>query len=56
MNKDQLERLDYLRTKPKLTKDEWEEYEGLVKLQYETGHNDPQPDEENADEAENQPN
>lgn len=40
----QQERLEVLRYKPDLTDKEWEEYQKLVNLQYETGENDPKPD------------
>lgn len=55
MNKDQLERLEKLRTKANLTKKEWEEYEDLVRMQYKTGDNDPKSDVEEKPEDE-QPN
>lgn len=44
MNDKQKERIKELAKKPKLSPEEWEEYEGLIKLQYETGENDPKPE------------
>jgi len=53
MNEDQKSRIKELAKKPKLTKEEWEEYEALIRLQYETGENDPKPA---VEETEEQPN
>lgn len=44
MKDSQIKRLQELASKKGLTPAEWKEYEGLVKLQYSTGHNDPIPD------------